>query len=65
MRYTHTYILRESMMEIAENIILFLNAMSKKLGNAMFNIHFTSLDNEQKPQTNSARKLRVTILLLT
>ena len=53
------------MKEIAENIILFLNAMSKKLGNAMFNIHFTSLDNEQKPQTNSARKLRVTILLLT
>ena len=29
------------------------------------NIHFTLLDNEQKPQTNSARKLRVTILLLT
>ena len=42
----------------------FTQTMSGKARTMMFiNIHFTLLDNEQKPQTNSARKLRVTILL--
>ena len=31
---------------------------SKRLEHPLINIHFTLLDNEQKPQTNSARKLR-------
>ena len=30
----------------------------KRLEHPLINIHFTLLDNEQKPQTNSARKLR-------
>ena len=35
-----------------------LYTRGKRLEHPLINIHFTLLDNEQKPQTNSARKLR-------